>query len=332
MPKKSVQYPLRMKIIGIGKYLPKRVVDSSEIEKHFNLEEGWCERKLGISKRHWVSKDESISSIGAKAARQAVSNSNISLSDIDLVINASNFHDQIIPDQSVLFGNELGLNNSKVDYMSIKAGCLSFIKALEISSNLLAVDRYKNILIISSSVISIGFDKCKDPLIGCMMGDGAGAVVVTKSKEDDKSRLHAARMETYGKGADGHKLANDSNSVFENDFSPENDLFDFDHKLIQDVGLENNQKFLKRLSPSGYEAFKLIIPIQANKLAISVMSFIFPPNKIKGIVSYCGNLGAASYPIALYEAVKNQEIKRGDMVMMHGIGAGVSLCGAIFTY
>lgn len=320
-----------MKIIGVGRYLPKRSVPSSEIEARCGLEPGWCERKQGVRERRWV-EDETVSYMGAEAAREAVADAGIALTDIDLILNASHSFDRAVPEQGAQFQRELGLGDSGVSCMTINSGCLSFIMALNISASLLAIGRCRNILIVSVLISSPNLD-FNNPLVCTMAGDAAAAVVVTRTQENETSGVHAMHMETYSQAADITGFSMDSR-VFSKHIRMKDFTFNYDPKAMQTTGMKYNQKFLAKLWPmSNKDAINLVIPNQTTRFTLDMFKFIFPPQKIVGIIDRFGNCGAVGYPMALYTTIKEQErLKRGDMMLMTGMGAGFSLVGILLTY
>src|SRR5688572_23706618 len=193
-------FPLPLKIVGVGRYLPERVVPSSEVETLCGLPAGWIERRSGVRERRWVS-GETNASMGAAAAREAVAAAGLALTDIDLILNASGTPEQAIPDGGPLIQRQLGLGASGIASLSVHATCLSFLAALDMSANLLATGRYHNILIVSAEIGSVGIN-VREPESASLMGDAAAAVVVTRTLEGESACLLAARLETYGDGAD----------------------------------------------------------------------------------------------------------------------------------
>src|SRR5690606_28634894 len=139
---------LPMKIVGVGRYLPERVVTSAEVERLCGIKPGWIERHTGVKERRWVGPRESNSFMGAAAAREAVKDAGLTLEDIDLILCAAGTPEQTIPDNSALLQRELGLGKSGTSCMSVHITCLSFLLAMDLASVMLSVDRYKNILIV----------------------------------------------------------------------------------------------------------------------------------------------------------------------------------------
>jgi len=326
------EYPLPLKIAGLGSYLPKRVVPSSEIEEKCSLESGWCKRKQGISERRWIV-DETVSFMCGRAAEEAIKDAGMAARDIDLILNTSNSFDCVVPDQSIQVMNELKIHNSNVTCMSINCGCLSCLAALDIGASLLAAGRYRNILVLSCLVSSPGINY-NDPVSCSMLGDAAVAMVLTRSPDTEKSCLHAARMETYSQatGVKGFTGKNGKKNLFSKDILFDDLSFEFDSQSMQTEGMKYNKNFLSKLLPVKRNQIKLIIPNQSTRIASDMMKLLFPSNKIMTVIDRFGNIGAAGHPMALYEAARNGVISRGDLVLLHGMGAGFSIYGILLTY
>ena len=191
---------LPIKIAGVGRYLPERVVPSAEVEALCGLPPGWIERRSGVRERHWAT-TETSSYMGAQAAREAVAEAGLALSDIDLIMNASGTPEQAIPDGGPLVQRQMGLGSSGIACLSVHATCLSFLAALDLCANLLATGRYQRILIVTSEIGSVGIN-FKDPESASLIGDAAAAAVVVRTPPGEAAALSAARLETYGDGAD----------------------------------------------------------------------------------------------------------------------------------
>jgi 3-oxoacyl-[acyl-carrier-protein] synthase-3 len=329
----GIKYPLPLKIVGMGRYLPKRIVYSSQLEERCGLEPGWCERKQGVGERRWV-EDETISFMAARAAEEAAVNAGIDLSHLDLIISTSQGFDQAVPAGACLIQQELGLGDFGIPCMNIKAACLGFMVALDVSASLLALGRCRYILLTSAEINSYNLD-FQDPNVCTMMGDGAAAVVITRTPPGETGGIHAALMETYSEASHVSSITRGParNTLFDKETLFESLGFEYNPQTLQTVGMKHNQKFLAKLWPlSSKDSIKLVIPNQSSRLALDMMKFIFPPAKIMGVIDRFGNTGAVGYPLALYEALQEKKIQRGDMVLMTGMGAGFSIFGIVLTY
>jgi 3-oxoacyl-[acyl-carrier-protein] synthase-3 len=329
-------YPQPLKIAGVGHYLPKRVVSSAEIERLHNLEEGWIERKQGVRERRWI-EDETSSYMAAQAAREAAEDAGIDLAELDLIVSASGTYEQPIPDNACLVQRELGLGSSGIACMSIHTTCLSFLSGLDVCSNLIATGRYGKILLVSSDISSNNLN-FEQPESSTLFGDLAAAAILVRTPEGEASCVHAARFETYGDGAEFTQIPGGGtrlNPIFP-DTRKEDYYFQMDGPSVLKYTLKYAGQFLERLQPGlskGLGDIKLVIPHQASKVALEAHS-IFGMDKEHMMITIenTGNCVAASLPNALYEAIRQGRLVRGDKAMLAGTGAGLSLGAIIFTY
>jgi 3-oxoacyl-[acyl-carrier-protein] synthase III len=328
-------YPQPLKIIGVGHYLPKRVVQSSEIEQRYNYEEGWIERKQGVTERRWI-EDETASFMAAQAAKEAVADAGMEFTDIDLILNASGTPEQLIPDTACLIQRELGLGDSGIACMTIHTTCLSFLSGMDVSANLLATGRYENILVVSSDISSNNLN-FEHPESSTLFGDLAAAAVVTRTPQGEPSCVHAAHFETYGDGAEFTQIPAGGtrlNPIFPQ--KKEDYYFHMDGPAVLKHTLKVAPQFLERLQPGlskGLGDIKLVIPHQASKVALEAHAMVgMDKDHMMITIEKLGNCIAASLPNALYEAIKQGRLARGDKALLLGTGAGLSLGGIILTY
>jgi 3-oxoacyl-[acyl-carrier-protein] synthase-3 len=325
-----------LKIMGLGRYLPERVVPSSEVEALCGLPAGWIERRSGVQERRWVT-GETASSMGAAAAREAVADAGLALSDIDLILNASGTPEQAIPDGGPLIQRQLGLGASGLPCLSVHATCLSFLAALDLSASLLAAGRYRRILIVSAEIGSVGINP-GEPESASLMGDAAAAVVVGRTPPGEEACLRAARLETYGDGADLTAIRGGGTRVHPNHPAtrPEDNLFHMDGPQVLRLALRYSGPFLERLRPglsTGLGSLRLVVPHQPSKMGLKAMEmFGWPAGQIVRTLEHLGNCVAASIPCTLYEAVRGGRLQRGDEVLLVGTGAGLSIGGVILTF
>ena len=331
-----MQVDLPLKIIGLGRYLPKRIVPNSELETLCGLPAGWVERRNGVRERRWVT-DETSSFMSAEAAREALDEAKLKPNQLDLIINASGTGEQAIPDTSALIQRQLGLGNSGIPAMTVHTTCLSFVAGMDVAANFLQNRRYKNILIASCDVASCGINP-KEPESASLVGDAAAAVVVTKSAEGEKSILHQAHFKTYGDGAYLTSIMGGGSRFhprFKN-HNPENDLFHMDGPAVLRMVREIAADFLEELYPGLSKSLvdiDVVVPHQASKVGLMMLErFGWPHSKIMSTLETLGNCVAASIPATLYQAVRDGNIQRGHKVLIAGTGAGLSIGGLVLTY
>lgn len=326
-------YMIPMKIAGIGIALPKQKITSEQLEEQFSLESGWCERHQGIKSRYWISDDETNTTLCTSASEEAIKNAGITIDEIDCIINACNTNDSFIPDQTVFVNESLGIKRN-IPFMSISVGCLNYIQALDIAGNLIASGKYKTILILSTLIASKGFFNKDDVLSVSMLADASAATVVTKTPENENSCIKSVFSQTYSDASDVSTLNGDkaNKTFFSKDVKEEDIYFRFDAKMMQASGAKYNRGFIDRLMGKNNKDVDWVIPNQSTKLAVDMMRLMFGKSKVMSVVEEFGNIGAVGYPIAMYYAIKEGRLNRGESVLLSGIGAGLSLAGVLLRF
>ena len=329
-------YPLPLKILGVGRYLPDRIVPSSELEQAIGLEAGWIERKQGVRERRRAAL-ETNSEMAAAAAREALDDAGLQPEDLDLILNASGSAEQAIPDGAPLLQHHLGLGESGIACHSIHTTCLSFLTAFDLSASLLATGRYRRILISSAEITSKGLN-WTDPESSTLFGDGAAAAVVGRTPAGETSAVHGARFETYGNGARFTQVMGCGTSRPPNhpNTRPDDNLFHMDAAAVLLMSLRHAPRFLEHLGcaiPGGLSQLDVVIPHQASKLALdSHTRFGFTQKQIVRTLECLGNCVAASIPLTLHAAIRSGRLQRGNRALLLGTGAGLSFGGVVFTY
>jgi 3-oxoacyl-[acyl-carrier-protein] synthase III len=336
MENNKSNYPLSVKIAGVGRYLPRRVVTSSELEEACGLEKGWCEIKQGIRERHWVSKDETQSYMAAEAAREAADEAGMDIAGIDLIISATSSPEHLVPDGSAFIQRQLGLGDSGVSCFSLHTTCMSFVTGLDVGACLVALGRYKNALVVSSEICSLSVKK-ENISTYTLLGDGAGAAIITSTPQGEKSCFHSALHRTYGSGAyHAHVPLGTSKYIENRDICFDDWLLHMDGEMILRTGATYIPAFMMQLlSDSGVEldSLKLFVTHQPSKLALDRLRLSLSEKRIIRVIDHIGNCASACIPLALYEAVKTKRIERGDKIMITGpAGAGMNLSGIVLTY
>jgi len=325
-----------VKILGVGHYVPSRVVFNEEIEARCGLKPGWVQKRTGVCERRWV-EDETSSWMAAQAAQEAVQNAGIQVEDIDLILNASGTQEQAIPDLSALVQRHLGLGESGIPCFGVNATCLSFIVALDTASRLLETGSYRNILIVSADVASCGIN-FDEPESAALLGDGSGAVIVTKTPDGEVSQIHASHLSTYGKGADLTQIRGGGSSHHPNhpNTRPEDSLFHMNGLQVLKLTRKYAGGFLEKLQPglsTGLNDINWVIPHQASKMGFELMyHYGWPKERVLKTLDHFGNCVAASLPLTLYESVVQGKVQRGEKILLVGTGAGLSIGGLILTY
>ncbi|WP_170875233.1 hypothetical protein [Virgibacillus pantothenticus] len=145
-----------VRIMGTGKAVGSKVVSNEELEREMQLKKGWIFKSTGIKSRYYIDeeKKENALTLGVDAAKKAISDSQLELTDIDCIIGANGSPMQGVPCAASIFQREIGLEKSGIPCFDIDSTCFSFPVALFIGANLIHNNVYRNILIISSDAPS----------------------------------------------------------------------------------------------------------------------------------------------------------------------------------
>lgn len=327
---------LPLKISGVGRYLPDRIVKNDEIEARCGIPAGWIAARTGVLERRRVA-GETSSFMAAEAAREALDDAGVALGDIDLIVNASGTPEQTIPDMAPLVQRELGLGESGIPCITMHTTCLSFLAAIDWISYAMAAGRYRTVLITSADISSCALNY-DEPESASLFGDAGAAVVVTRAADGEASGLHVSRFETYGVGAHLTELRGGGTRRFPEhpEHQPADNLFHMDGPAVYRMARKHVDGFLERLRPGlsqGPGDIDLIIPHQASLFALRALRRNnIPDDMVVITLDRFGNCVATSLPLTVYEAVKTGRLRRGDKFLLCGTGAGLSLGGAIMTY
>lgn len=326
----------KVKINGIGSYLPKRVVKATEIDELIGVKKGWSEKKSGVKQRYFVV-DETASFMAAEAAKIAVQDAGLTLSDIDCIISGSGTMEQAIPCNAALIQEQLGLQRSGIPSFDVNSTCLSFVAALDMISFSIDCGKYKHVLVISSEISSVGLN-WKQEESSILFGDGAAAVVLSKSI--DNSKIICSQMETYSEGAHLSEVRGGGTRIHpreHNEQTKEDFLFDMDGKAIFKHSFRLLPGFIERLFSNTAFSIKemdIVIPHQASASAMNIIrkKLGIDEEKFINIISDYGNMIAASIPMALCIAINEGKVRRGDKILLLGTSAGFSIGGIVLEY
>lgn len=318
-PKKNIH----VGIIGLGAYLPSKVMTNLDLEKLVDTSDEWIRTRTGISERRIACKEETTSDLAVNAARMAIKDAKLGPADIDLIILATITPDMLFPATSCFVQAKLGAVNAAC--FDINAACSGFIHELTIAQQFIESGMYKNILVIGAELLS-RFVDWKDRSTCVLFGDGAGAAVIAPVKkggllssyigaDGTKSRLlmfpaggsvTPASHETVTQGL--HFLKMEGNEVFKNAVRV---MTNASAQALSRAGLTT-------------EDIDCVIPHQANiRIIEAVIARVgIPPEKVFVNVEKYGNMSAASAIVALFEAVKEGRVKKGDKVLMVAFGSG----------
>ncbi|MDD5561886.1 MAG: ketoacyl-ACP synthase III [Candidatus Omnitrophica bacterium] len=311
-------------IIGVGEYLPERILTNADLEKMVDTSDEWITTRTGIKERHLAAKGEAASGLAFKAAEQALKDAKLAPEDLDLIVVATITGDMPFPSVAAILQDKLGAK--KAACFDISAACAGFVYAVSVAQQFLACSTYKKALVIGVEVLSSVTD-WQDRNTCVLFGDGAGAVVLSEVKGRgiistylgcDGSRVGILNMPAGGSAnpATTETVRNRQHFIK----MQGNELF----KIAVNTMTKAAETVLKQAGMT-FADVDLIIPHQANARIIMAVAkkLGIPEDRVYLNIERCGNMSSASTVTALCEAVQEGRVKKGDIILLDAFGAGL---------
>jgi 3-oxoacyl-[acyl-carrier-protein] synthase-3 len=317
--------PKKVGILGLGCYLPEKVLTNKDIEKIVDTTDEWITTRTGIKERRIAGPDEATSDMATEAAKRALSDAKIKPEDIDLIIVATITPDMFFPATACLVQQKIGAR--QVPAFDISVACSGFIYGIAIASQFIKSGTYKHALVIAAEKLSSVTD-WQDRSTCVLFGDGAGAAVLGPVEKGGILSVYLGANGKQGEliklPAGGSRIPASHKSVDDRlHFIKMNgtELFKHAVKIMADAAREVT-------SPLGLTAadISLVIPHQANMRILSAVAkrMGLTEDKIYFNIAKYGNMSAASSAVALVEAVQEGRIKKGDKILLDAFGGGLT--------
>ena len=296
-------------IIGIGRYLPEKIMTNLDMEKIVDTSDEWIRTRTGIEERRIADDNIDTSDMAYFAAQKAIEDAGIAAEDLDMIIVATVTPDRPFPSVACMIQERLGAK--KACAYDLSAACAGFMYGIINGKQFIENGDYKNVLIVGVEKLSKIMD-WQDRNTAVLFGDGAGAVVLGPVSED-KGIL------SFELGADG----TGAKHLYQDEYIMMNgrEVFKF---AVRQMG-ESAVNVIEKAGLSK-EDVDFLVPHQAN---IRIMEAArerleLPIEKMSMTINKYGNTSAASIPISIVEEVENGRIKDGDVVVMVGFGGGLT--------
>ncbi len=314
--------PLHSRICGTGSFLPPRRLSNADLvadlaARGIESSDEWIVERTGIRARHFADEGVFSSDMGAHAARQALDAAGLNPSDVDLIVVATSTPDMVFPSTAAIIQNKLGIAGCAA--FDVQAVCSGFVYALTVADALIRTGSARTALVIGTEVFSRLLD-FNDRTTCVLFGDGAGAVVLQASESPGilASDLHADGRHVGILCVPGHVSGG---QVTGNPLLIMNGQAVF--KLAVGVLEESALAVLAKAGRTPAD-IDWLIPHQAN---IRIMNgtarrLKVPPERMVVTVDEHGNTSAASIPLALDHAVRAGKIRKGETLLLEGVGGG----------
>ncbi len=349
---------IRANVLGIGSYVPDRVVTNEEIafldDKHVRqavqvteTTDAWIQKRTGIKERRYVPNDGSTatSDLALEAAKRALADANVDASEIDCIILGTLSPDFHFPGTAVVLQKKLGIaEKTNCACFDIRQQCSAFVYGLQMADAFIRTGMYKRILLIGAELHSHSLDystRGRDVMV--LFGDGAGAMVLGPGDGDERNGVIYTSAHADGSGANDLNL-----KIFEIQKSPyiDYDPKDREHNALMYPHMDGKRVFLfavrgmamatqTALAKTGltWDDITWFVPHQANlRINEKVVEVAkIPPEKVLNTIEFYGNTTAATVPLTIDHWRQHGKVKKGDRILAAVFGSGFTWGAAIFT-
>ena len=314
---------IRSVVQGCGAYLPERIVTNEELAHKVETSDEWIQQRTGIRQRHIAADGEFTSHLAIKASQRALDHAGIKASDLDLIVLATATPDETFPATATRVQAELGMTRGAA--FDVQAVCAGFVYAVSVADSLIKNGVASTALVIGAETFSRILD-WNDRGTCVLFGDGAGAIVLKaeqgKGTSADRGIL-ANALHSDGRQHDILYVDGGPSSTRTTGFLRMEGKEVFKHAVVNMAAVVGEVLEKAGLQPKDID---WLVPHQANKRIIdgTGRKLGLPAERVVVTVDKHANTSAASIPLALDTAVKDGRIKKGDLLLMEGIGGGLA--------
>jgi 3-oxoacyl-[acyl-carrier-protein] synthase III len=314
---------IRSVVLGCGAYLPERIVTNDDLAKKVETSDEWIRQRTGIRQRHIAADGEFTSHLAIKASQRALDRAGLKASDLDLIVLATATPDETFPATATRVQAGLGMTGGAA--FDVQAVCAGFVYGISVADSMIKSGVASTALVIGAETFSRILD-WNDRGTCVLFGDGAGAIVLRgeqgKGTSADRGVL-ANALHSDGRQHDILYVDGGPSSTRTTGFLRMEGKEVFKHAVVNMATVVGEV-----LAKAGLEATDIdwLVPHQANKRIIdgTGRKLGLPPERVVITVDKHANTSAASIPLALEAAVTDGRIKKGDLLLLEGIGGGLA--------
>ena len=314
-------------ITGLGCYVPDRIVTNDELAQHVDTSDEWIVARTGIRERRMAAPEQALSDLALPAAQAALADAGVEAKDIDLLLVATVTADFAFPSTAALLANTLGAVDAAA--YDLSAGCTGFMYGIAQAYGMLASGLAKRALVIGGDVLSKILD-WTDRSTLVLFGDGAGAVVLEPAPERG---FLGFELGADGGGGESLWLPGSGSRAFED---PDKyvkmngrEVFKFATRVL----VQSAEELLQQCGTS-IDDVDVYVPHQANVRIIdhATRKLGVPSERVVVNVDRYGNTSSGSIPLALADAAADGRLRPGKLVLMTGMGAGLTWGSALIRW
>jgi 3-oxoacyl-[acyl-carrier-protein] synthase-3 len=318
---------VQVTITGLGAHAPERVITNDELAQMVDTSDEWIIERTGIRERRIANDKEALSDLALPAVRQSLSQAGLEGKDIDLLIVATVTPDMMFPSTSAILADQIGAADAAA--YDLSAGCTGFMYALAQAYGMVASGLSQRALVVGGDVLSRILD-WEDRSTVVLFGDGAGAVVLQQS---DEPGFLAFELGADGGGGEHLWLPGSGSRRFDD---PERfvkmngrEVFKFATRIL----VQSGEAVLDRCG-TNVDEVDVYVPHQANVRIIdhATKKLGIPSERVVINVDRFGNTSSGSIPLALADAQEDGRLRPGSLVLMTGMGAGLTWGSALMRW
>jgi 3-oxoacyl-[acyl-carrier-protein] synthase III len=323
----------RVSITGIGSHAPQRVMKNDELAQIVDTTDEWIVERTGIRERRVAAPEEALSDLARPAAEAALDQAGLQPSSVDLIVVATVTPDMLFPSTGAILADQLGAKDAAA--YDLSAGCTGFVYALVQAHGMVASGLVEHALVVGGDVLSKIVD-WEDRSTCVLFGDGAGAVVLERVREGGFLGFElgvdgSGGPELYMPAGGSRAPATAETVAARQHYAKMNgrEVFKFATRVL----VNSAEKVLDECGVP-VEEIDVYVPHQANVRIIdhARKKLGIPEERTVVNVDRFGNTSSGSIPLALGDAESDGRLKEGEMVLMTGMGAGLTWGSALIEW
>jgi 3-oxoacyl-[acyl-carrier-protein] synthase III len=332
---------VRSAILGVGHYLPTKVVTNHDLAKLMPTSDEWIQQRTGIKERRFIERDGiGASDLAVPAARMAVERAGRAVGDVDMIIFATLSPDVQFPGSGCLLGDKLGLPG--VPALDVRNQCSGFLYSLSIADAWVRTGAYRNVLVVGSEVHSTGIELAERGRdVAVLVGDGAAAALVGPSPSEDRGVLS---LVLRADGAGAKDLWLPAPASMRSPARITHDMLDRGEHYPQMNGKQVFRWATEKMPEVAKEALSAaglgigdvdyFVPHQANMRINQMVAqkLGIPADRVCHNIERYGNTTAATIPLGLSEAYEEGRLGEGKVVLTAAFGSGYTWAASVIRF